>query len=472
MIVNDMNSINIDAFLVSKQSLIQKEEQLVELQNGCICCTLRGDLLQEINYLADRGEFDYLVIESTGISEPMQVAETFAMTKEDLQSLKNPDPSSSETDMNEKSLALQSLVGVAKLDTCVTVIDVSNLLSYFDQAKLLGQEFQNVDAGDERSVVDLLCDQIEFANVIILNKMSSVSPDIAIKCRGLVQKLNPTAKILESNYCQVDLKEILNTGAFDMARAVTSAGWMKSLQEEHIPETEEYGISSFVYQARLPFHPNRIFELLQTNFIIIENPGPNGCDDFMGEGADGEEEELESTEEIDTTENIQNHTEGEISFMEVDQNEAAMRLENKKRSAFSTVFRSKGFMWIATRPNFMGEWSQAGLMITIGNSGYWFSELDETMWPGEENVRQKIRSKFADDFGDKRQEIVFIGQFQKKRNAREKLIKMLDSCLLTEKEWKSYLKGDVDGWEDPWECWECEHSDNKDNGEDEEMRSL
>lgn len=460
VIVNDMASINIDASLVSKKSLIQKEEKLVQLENGCICCTLREDLLQEVSKLATQGEFDYLVIESTGISEPMQVAETFAMTNEDLNSMEPTDDLSSKKqgDMEEKKEtetgSLQSLVGLAKLDTCVTVIDTSSLLSYFDQAKLLGQAFENVDAGDERTVVDLLCDQIEFANVIILNKIESVSAEMRDQCRELVQKLNPSAKILQSNYCRVDLKEILNTGTFDMETAATSAGWMKSLEEEHVPETLEYGIGSFVYTARRPFHPQRLFDLLQTNFIVIENPGHEEDEDEDEEDC---KDEVDDDQDADMDEENQDHELEEIPIVEVDQEVASERLQNKKRSVFSTVFRSKGFMWIATRPKMMGEWSQAGPMITISNFGFWYSELDDSMWPEDEHERSSIQSKFVNDMGDKRQEIVFIGQFQSKRNSKMNLSNKLDSCLLTDDEWACYLKGKMDGWEDPWECWDCDH---------------
>jgi G3E family GTPase len=463
VIVNDMGAINIDASLVSKKSLIQKEEKLVQLENGCICCTLREDLLQEVSKLASQGEFDYLVIESTGISEPMQVAETFAMTSEDLNSMEVSDVSTQEHgDMEEKKETggyLQPLVGLAKLDTCVTVIDTASLLSYFDQAKLLGQEFENVETGDERTVVDLLCDQIEFANVIILNKIDSISAEMSNQCRNLVQKLNPEAKILQSNYCRVDLKEILNTGTFDMETAASSAGWMKSLVEEHVPETLEYGIGSFVYTARRPFHPQRLFELLQTNFIVIENPGEDFEEDH------GNEDDIQEVIMNDEKPDDEEMEEG-IPIVEVDQEVASQRLQNKKRSVFSTVFRSKGFLWIATRPKIMGEWSQAGLMITISNFGFWYSELDESMWPEDEHERNAINSKFVDDLGDKRQEIVFIGQFQSKRNSKKHLSQKLDSCLLTDEEWTCYLKGKMDGWEDPWECWDCENDDDFDEEED------
>lgn len=472
VIVNDMSTINIDASLISKNSLIQQEEKLVQLENGCICCTLRGDLLQEVSKLASQGEFDYLVIESTGISEPMQVAETFAMTNEDLSSIEAHDtPFEEQGRFEEKKEqpSLQSLVGLAKLDTCVTVIDTASLLSYFDQAKLLGQEFENVDTGDERTVVDLLCDQIEFANVIILNKIDSINLQTYNQCRDLVQKLNPSAKILQSNYCRVDLKEILNTGAFDMETAASSAGWMKSLQEKHVPETEEYGIGSFVYTARRPFHPQRLFELLQSNFIVIENPGHDFEDEDEGDD-DEEGSEVDDTQDIDMTEGSHDEDMEEIPVVEVDQEEANKRLQNKKRSVFSTVFRSKGFLWIATRPKLMGEWSQAGLMVTIGNGGPWYCELDDSMWPEDEHSRHLIQSNFVDDLGDKRQEIVFIGQFQSKRNSKKYLSEKLDSCLLTDHEWKCYLDGKIDGWEDPWECWDCDHEE--DDLEDNEDATI
>ena len=451
VIVNDMASINIDASLVIKGSLIQKEETLVQMQNGCICCTLRGDLLQEIHQLAEQGQFDYIIIESTGISEPMQVAETFAMSNEEIESMQTPndvvaDGPSDDVVLDTPLDAFKSLVGVARLDTCVTVIDVCNLFSYFEEAKLLGQKFENVEKGDERTVIDLLCDQIEFANVIILNKVASTSFDMVLKCRGLIKSLNPKAKILESNYCEIDLKEILNTNSFGYAEAAQSAGWLQSIRDGHVPETEEYGISSFIYKARRPFHPQRIFDLLQNNFIIIEDNNDSDHDHDEDEEEEEEEEEVEEVEEEEE--------EGQDQICEVDQEHAMERLKNKKKSPFAPVFRSKGFIWIATRPKTMGEWSQAGLMVTIGSGGNWYSELNERNWPESEEERKAIKADFVDGVGDKRQEIVFIGQFGiAGKDSKEKLSKKLDKCLLTDQEWKSYLEEDMRDWTDPWEEW-------------------
>ncbi|KAI8892727.1 CobW/HypB/UreG, nucleotide-binding domain-containing protein [Globomyces pollinis-pini] len=447
VIVNDMASINIDAAMVHKTSLIQKQESLVQLQNGCICCTLRGDLLQEISNLVSMGDFDYLVIESTGISEPMQVAETFAMTSEELQNFGANDP-------EVAAQALESLVGKARLDTCVTVIDVSTLLSYFDEALFLGQKFKDAEKDDDRTVVDLLVDQIEFSNVIIMNKIATVRKDVVAKCKVLIQKLNPKAKILESNYCNIDVRDILNTNLFDYNQAMTAPGWLQSLQDGHTPETEEYGISSFVYRARKPFHPQRLFDLLQKNFVIIEAPG--GSDEM---GTDDEGFETDDEEDVDEEEEVEEEKEGEeeeeFEEMLVDQDDARVRLSNKKKSAFGPVFRSKGFLWIATRSACMGEWSQAGPMITIGNGGIWFSELDKEHWPIEEDLVKSIRADFEGEHGDKRQEIVFIGQFggEKKQN---KLRSVLNACLLTKKEYQSFQAGDMKSWEDPWEQWGIE----------------
>ena len=347
VIVNDMAAINIDAALIKSSSskFIQKEEQLVQLQNGCICCTLRGDLVQEIGRLAreNGAELDYIVIESTGISEPMQVAETFALTQEELDGEKD-------GPVFAASPELQSLVGIARLDTCVSVVDTYNLLDYFEEAKFIGQKFQGVDKADERTVTDLLMDQLEFANVIILNKVETVKgSDKLQKCIELVKNLNPSAKIIQSSFCKVDLKDILNTKSFNMLEAQTSAGWLQSLKEEHVPETIEYGISSFVYRGRRPFHPERLYNLLKKSFFIIEPYFEEGGEE-MGDGEqDGEDDEQDDEDEQEE--------------QEIDQKEAEKRKRNKQKSVFCNVLRSKGFMWLATRYSYMSEWSQVKICI-------------------------------------------------------------------------------------------------------------
>ena len=450
-----MASINIDGSLIQKDSILQKEEKLVQFQNGCICCTLRGDLLQEVSRLAKTGQFDYLVIESTGISEPMQVAETFAMTPEDLASM---------GDATDPDVALTSLVGVARLDTCVTVIDVTSLLSYFQDTHFLLDSFEGVEPNDDRTVVDLLVDQIEFANVILINKMDMASSKDVNGCKALIKKLNPNATVIESSYSKIDLSQILNTNKFDLDTAQLSPGWLMSLKETHVPETEEYGISSFVYRSRRPFHPDRLFKLLVKYFIIIESPegpavgvpGEEDREDADQEDnkEDNQEADQEDDQEDDPWEDDPD-TEMEMDTWHiepVDEKEAQKRVKARSKSAFKNVFRSKGFLWIATRPKSMGEWSQAGMMLTIGNGGNWFSEQPEEVWPDDDLARKAIRKDFDDEVGDKRQEIVLIGQLNAKD--RERIQTLLDRCLVTQKEWIQVQKSNFQDWEDPWEDWE------------------
>lgn len=241
VIVNDMSEVNIDAELVEKQgSLSRTEEQLVEMSNGCICCTLREDLLQEVSRLAQMGRFDYLMIESTGISEPIPVAQTF--TFEDEQGV--------------------SLADVSRLDTMVTVVDAVNFLQQFEEAEELRARGEALGEDDERTITDLLCDQVEFANVLVLNKTDLVSEDELLEVERVLRGLNPVAKLIRSQHSQVPLAEVLNTQMFDYEAAMSSAGWIKELQGEHTPETDEYGIGSFVYRERRPFHPQRFWDFI------------------------------------------------------------------------------------------------------------------------------------------------------------------------------------------------------------------
>jgi G3E family GTPase len=436
VIVNDMASINIDAALIEKSAFLQQEEELVKLQNGCICCTLRGDLLSAVEKLCARGNFDYLVIESTGISEPMQVAETFAMTAEEIQSMKGDDDDD-----------LGSLVNLARLDTCVTVVDVCSFLDYFDEAHLIAQKFEGVEQGDERTVIDLLIDQVEFADVILLNKVDMVSAEMLEKIQKLILKLNPSADLIKTNYSKVDLKRILDTKRFDLEKALLSPGWLKSLKEPLIPESEEYGIGSFVFKARRPFHPQRLFDLIKKYFILIEIPELKA----ENEGSDMDEtssvNELEEDEEVDQDEMDQDYTP-----IEVDQEEAQKRRERKMNSPFKGLFRSKGFIWIATRPKNMGEWSQAGMMVTVSNSGNWFCDLPEDLWPKDDSIVDNIKNDFDAEVCDKRQELVFIGQFTTEE--KKSIILELNKCIVDEKEWSRYLNGKMDHWDDPFEEWD------------------
>jgi G3E family GTPase len=347
VIVNDMSEVNIDAQLVRQggAALNRVEEKLVEMSNGCICCTLREDLLIEIRKLADEGKFDYLLVESTGISEPLPVAETFTFADENGQSLSD----------------------VARLDTMVTVVDAFNFLRDYHEAQLLKERNLELNAEDDRSIVDLLIDQVEFADVIVISKSDLVSKEDFEKLKAILKTLNPDAKVVRAENGQLPLKHILDTKRFNFERASQAAGWLKEMRGQHLPETEEFGISSFVYRARKPFHPKRLWAF------------------FNGEGEAHE---------------------------------------------WRGVLRSKGFFWLASRMDMVGAWSQAGGSCRIEPAGTWWAAFPEDEWGVDEAARTEIRQMFDGVFGDRRQEIVFIGAGMD----REKITRTLNACLLTESE--------------------------------------
>ena len=255
VIVNDMSEVNVDAELVkSENNLSRTDEKLVEMSNGCICCTLREDLIIEVEKLASENRFDYLIIESTGISEPIPVAQTFSFESED-----------GTIDLSKFSY----------VDTMVTVVDSYNFLKDFSSPEYLtDRDLSDID-GDDRTIVNLLTDQVEFANVILLNKVDLVSTSELKLLSEIIHKLNPEAKLIKTNHSKVDLDEVMNTNMFDFEKAEASAGWIKELENEHIPETEEYGIGSFVFRNKLPFHPNRFLSFVTENFPtnIIRSKG-------------------------------------------------------------------------------------------------------------------------------------------------------------------------------------------------------
>jgi G3E family GTPase len=279
VIVNDMSEVNIDAALVrgGEAALSRTEERLVEMTNGCICCTLRDDLLEEVDRLAREGRFDHLLIESSGISEPMPVAATFAFARDDGATLGD----------------------VARLDTMVTVVDAANFLPELERGDELAERGLAPFEDDERTVSDLLVDQIEFADVIVLNKLDLVDAEAAARLRAALVRLNPAARIVDAENARVDLQQVLGTGLFDLERAQQAPGWVQELNGEHVPETEEYGVSSTVFRSELLFHPGRLW-------------------DFV-------------TEELDS-------------------------------GAYGRILRSKGFFTLASRPQVTGLWSQAGSM--------------------------------------------------------------------------------------------------------------
>ena len=362
VIVNDMSEINIDAGIVKNEvSLNHSEEKLVEMSNGCICCTLREDLLLEVNKLAKEKKFDYLVIESTGISEPLPVAETFTFADETGVSLSD----------------------VARLDTMVTVVDAVNFLKDYEEAKYLKDSGESLGEDDDRSVADLLVDQIEFADILLVSKTDLVESEDIEKLKAILKSLNTHAQILPISQGQVDVEEVLDTGLFDFERAQQAPGWLKEMRGEHVPETEEYGIGSFSFIARLPFHPERFHHFLHST------------------------------------------------------------------KQYGKLIRSKGIFWLASRHKYAGQWSQAGGIARYGFAGMFWSSVPVNSWPTDEESINTIREQWEEPFGDKRQELVFIGQSLDE----DAMLKALDNCLLSEEE---LLKGES-YWEtldDPFPPWE------------------
>ncbi|WP_039915881.1 zinc metallochaperone GTPase ZigA [Cellvibrio mixtus] len=357
VIVNDMSEVNIDAALVSNQvKLNRTEEKLVEMSNGCICCTLREDLLVEIRQLAHEGRFDYLVIESTGISEPLPIAETFTFEDENG----------------------QSLAQIARLDTLVTVVDGVNFLDDYSAALSLAETGESLGEGDERNLAELLIDQIEFCDLLLISKTDVIDTEKLHELIGILQRLNPAAEIIPMVKGQVPLQKILNTNKFSFEKAQQSAGWLQELRGEHQPETLEYGIESFVYRARRPFHPQKIYDFFANAF---------------------------------------DHSS--------DENFSEKALVKKRR-----LLRSKGFFWLASRPQFVGQWSQAGGIAQHGAAGLFWKAIPQEHWPDDPEQRQFIADKWQEPFGDMRQELVFIGQHLDKNN----IIQQLDNCLLDDAE--------------------------------------
>jgi G3E family GTPase len=360
VIVNDMSEVNIDAGLVRDggAELSRTEEKLVEMSNGCICCTLREDLLREVSRLAREGRFDYLLIESTGVSEPLPVAQTFSFADEEGRSLEE----------------------VTRLDTMVTVVDAAHFLDQFREAESLHERGEAMNEEDERTVADLFADQVEFANVILVNKMDLISEEDRVELLGTLRALNPAAKLIETERSRVSLDEVLDTGLFDMEAAQSSARWIQELNGTHTPETEEYGISSFVFRARRPFHPGRFW-------------------DFIHGEWDG-------------------------------------------------LLRSKGYFWLATRNDIIGMWSQAGGSAEYRAVGYWWAAAPKSRWPDDDETWKAIMKDWEEPYGDRRQQLVYIGQGLDKQEMQLALL----NCLLTDEE----LALGPEGWEamsDPFPAW-------------------
>jgi len=342
VIVNDMSEVNIDADLVRDggAQLSRTEEKLIEMSNGCICCTLRDDLLKEVSRLAMEGRFDYLIIESTGVSEPLPVAQTFTFTDENGKSLQE----------------------LTRLDTMVTVVDAAHFLDQFREAQTLKEQGQAIGEEDERTVADLFVDQVEFANVLLVNKLDLVSEDDRQELLTALRALNPSARIIETERSKVSLDDVLDTGLFDMEKAQTSARWIQELNGIHVPETEEYGISSFVFRARRPFHPKRFWEFIHTEW-------------------DG-------------------------------------------------LLRSKGYFWLASRHDMIGMWSQAGGSAEYRPVGFWWAAAPKSGWPDDDESVKSIVKDWQEPYGDRRQQLVYIGQ----ELPKEEMLEALRKCLLDDRE--------------------------------------
>lgn len=351
VIVNDMSEVNVDARLVNEQNVLSRtEEKLVEMSNGCICCTLREDLMIEVEKLANEGRFDYLLIESTGISEPMPVAQTFSFIDD------------------EKGIDLSKF---SYIDTMVTVVDCFNFFNDFGSSQMLADRKLTDMEGDVRTIVNLLTDQVEFANVIILNKTDLVDANTLGLLKASLQKLNPGAKIITSHFSKVAPSEILNTHLFDFEEAQNSAGWQKELEAgEHKPETEEYGISSFVFRSPKPFHPHRLWNYLNTNY-------PNN------------------------------------------------------------IIRAKGLFWLASRPSDAINFSQAGGSSRLEKAGVWWASMtygERINYTAFVDNKDFIESKWNKTWGDRLNELVFIGQDMDKNT----IVSELNTCLLQDVELQLY----------------------------------
>ncbi|KAK7033644.1 hypothetical protein VNI00_012644 [Paramarasmius palmivorus] len=436
-------ALNIDAQIVQNHKLTRTEEKLVQMQNGCICCTLRGDLLEEVANIAEAGGVDYLLIESTGISEPMQVAETFT-----YEFAEHAAEGSEPEGRLATLLKAGGLPKIARLDTCVTVVDALNVLNDFNTTDFITdrpQEAANgeVDPSDERNVTDLLVDQLEFSDVIIVNKTDLADKKTVAKVLQLIQTLNPRAKVIPTIKCRIPLKEILNTHRFSFEEAVVGAGWLQSLKESTMrvtpngsvknipkPETEEYGISNFVYQRRRPFHPERLWKIIGDKFVVIQNEY-EGLNDEEDEDDDGDDSKSEADDKMDADEDEEAQP----------QLNPAARLASKNADpAFAPVMRSKGFCWLATRNTLFGEWSQAGVMFTLAGGMNWFVSQPEEMWAdGDKEAIEAIRQDFVGEWGDRRQEIVFIGGGESPMQ-RDLIEKELDAALLNDEEWAEWQK--------------------------------
>lgn len=397
VIVNDMAELNIDG-----QEIIRTKKEVVTLQNGCICCTLRGDLIREIAQIQQKREFDYVLIESTGIAEPQQVAESFCV-----------DPETQQLAGGEDAM----LFNAARLDTCVTVVDAVNFPQYLSSLERFQDVFQDGMVDDDetmdavaleegkKSISELMVEQVEFANVIVLNKVDLVSTETVEIARKLICTLNPKARVITASYGKMELQQILNTNLFDMREASESPGLLLSLEggvDASEGEADEYGVSSFVFRARTPFHPLRLHRFIRQFFCFAE----------------------------------------EWNNDTVHKKEDASQSSNQQlQKKYGSILRSKGSCWIAGRDDHEFSWHQTGRIIQLNAVASWYCKTDPEKWDegDTEAGRAMIESKFSKDgepceYGDRRQELVFIGTSLQ----QETLEEGLKACLLADEEMKAY----------------------------------
>jgi G3E family GTPase len=358
LIVNDMAEINVDANLIKDGvELSQTEEKLVEMQNGCVCCTLRDDLLIEVKRLAEAGKYDAIIIESTGIAEPVPIAQTFTYIDE------------------ESGIDLSKLV---RLDTMVTVVDAGNFLKNFSSQEQLKDRKWEVTPDDERTIVDLMTEQVEFCDVLVVNKISSLNDEEKQRVRAILKWLQPTARYIETDWGKVELRDVVNTGLFDTTKAETSALWIQELQSgghhTHKAETEEYGIKSFIYRANRPFHPER--------FLTFAN------EEWAG------------------------------------------------------VIRSKGIFWLASRHDIAMSWGQAGGSVKVDPAGRWASSFTTEELQAYPEVMEEVKQYEGNLYGDRRQELVIITIADNESEIRSQLDACLltpEEMVRWPEEWVHYV---------------------------------
>jgi len=431
VIVNDMAELNIDKSLIDHSNLIQSEEAMVGMQNGCICCTLQSDLVEQIVGLTQKKKFNHILIEASGVSEPHEIAPLFELDEHEHD---NADEAAECEAMAPGAHEQVQLGEVAKLDTCVTLIDSADFYNNLSSMKT----YDNCDVVG--TIAELMMDQVEFANVIILNKGDLVSEEQQADLTEKVTLLNSKAKIVKTTHSKIDLKDILDTGLY----TDKDEFWVTSTKNEaeaekadkegrRVPEacTARFDIKSFVYRARKPFHPGRLCDLVLEPFFMAPAFSP---DEEEGEVLKKTEEEKKKAEE-----------ENRIELQRVQ--EEALVKQKRRTDTMGELLRSKGFMWIATSNDVIGAWQQAGNVLRIGAEDQWMCLMPE-MWMGSSSealVLQDIRKPNGEDYEykDRRQEIVFIGHGMKS----EVIQQLLDECLLTDEE----MALGPDGWKETME---------------------